>query len=112
MSIQAIIIQVGISLSVVALYHLWTTRGKRPAQAPRPAPASVAPAPVAAPKPSPATTAVPPEILAIVAAAIAVVLDRPYRVVSVVRHAAALVPEGNAWAMEGRVEQFMSHRVR
>jgi uncharacterized iron-regulated membrane protein len=108
MSIPALLLgQVAISLLVVTLYHLWVSR-KKPA-------APVAPvvvAPVAAPpKTPPAAEAEPPEILAVIAAAIAVILDRPHRVVSV-QHAAVLAPEGNAWAIEGRVEQFLSHRVR
>jgi hypothetical protein len=53
----------------------------------------------------------PPEIVAIIAAAIAVVLDRPHRVVSV-QQAGGQTPEVNVWAMEGRMQQFMSHKVR
>ena len=96
---------------VVTLYHLWVSR-KKPSPRHclllpvrrRRARCDTAEAP-------PAVEAVPPEILAVIAAAIAVVLGRPHRVVSV-QQAAALAPEGNAWAMEGRVEQFLSHRVR
>jgi flagellar basal body-associated protein FliL len=108
MSIPALLlIQVVISLVVVMLYHLWVSR-KKPA-----APLSpVVLAPVATPpKTPPAVEAAPPEMVAVIAAAIAVVLDRPHQVVSV-QQAAVLAPEGNAWAMEGRVEQFLSHRVR
>ncbi len=107
MSIPALLLQVAISLVVVTLYHLWVSR-KKPA-----APLSpVVLAPVAPPpKTPPAVEAAPPEILAVIAAAIAVILGRPHQVVSV-QQAVALAPEGNAWAMEGRVEQFLSHRVR
>ena len=115
MSIPALLlIQVAISLLVVTLYHLWVSR-KKPAApvSQQPVPWSpVVAAPVAAPPgTSPAAEAAPPEILAVIAAAIAVILARPHRVVSV-QQAVALAPEGNAWAMEGRVEQFLSHRVR
>ncbi len=115
MSIPALLlVQVAISLVVVTLYHLWVSRRKQAAPLSRqPAPVSpVVVAPVATPpKTPPAVEPAPPEILAVIAAAIAVILGRPHRVVSV-QQAVALAPEGNAWAMEGRVEQFLSHRVR
>ena len=47
MSILAILIQVAITLLVVALYHLWVSRNKQPASAP---PVVVAPTPDAAEK--------------------------------------------------------------
>ena len=106
MSILAILIQVAISLVVVALYHLWVSRKKQPAQASRRCRASRAAA-----KTSPAAEPMPPEILAVIAAAIAVVLGRPHRVLSV-QQATAHTPEVNIWALEGRMEQFMSHKVR
>jgi hypothetical protein len=115
MSVPALLTsQVAISLLVVALYHLWVSRKKQAAPASQqPVPMSpVVPAPVATPpKTPPAVESVPPEILAVIAAAIAVILGRPYQVVSV-QQAVALAPEGNVWAREGRVEQFLSHRVR
>jgi hypothetical protein len=102
-----LLIQVAISLLVVTLYHLWVSRKRQAAPLSPVVLAPVAPPP----KTSPAVEAVPPEMLAVIAAAIAVILDRPHRVVSV-QQAVALAPEGNAWAREGRVEQFLSHRVR
>jgi hypothetical protein len=114
MSLPALLIQVAISLLVVTLYHLWVSRKKQAAPvSQQPVPLSpVVLAPVATPpKTPPAVEAVPPEILAVIAAAIAVILGRPHHVVSV-QQAAVLAPEGNAWAREGRVEQFLSHRVR
>jgi hypothetical protein len=115
MSIPALLIQVAISLLVVTLYHLWVSRKKPSAPPVSEPPAASAPAlaaPVAAPpKTLPVPEPVPPQILAVIAAAITVVLDRPYRVVSV-QQAAAPTGAPNIWAMEGRVEQFMSHRVR
>ena len=58
-------------------------------------------------KPAP----VEPAIVAVIAAAIAVVLDKPHRVVSVKR-VALPPPHLNVWAFEGRVELSMSHRLR
>jgi hypothetical protein len=52
-----------------------------------------------------------PEIVAVIAAAIAAVLDKPHRVVSVQR-VTVPAPHMNVWAFEGRVELSMSHRIR
>lgn len=57
-------------------------------------------------------TAVPPEIAAVIAAAVSVVLDRPYRLVSVQQVTVPVVPHLNVWAVEGRTQIFMSHKVR
>jgi len=123
MSILELLVQVGISIVVVVLYHLWVSRKEHPAAAapaPRPVatpvappatPAVVAATAVTPPKITPAAEPMPPEMLAVIAAAIAVVLGRPHRVVSV-QQGLARTPEANVWAMEGRVEQFMSHKVR
>jgi hypothetical protein len=61
--------------------------------------------------PQPVATAVAPEIAAVIAAAIAVLFDRPYRLVSV-QPVAATVPHLNVWALEGRTQIFQSHKVR
>jgi S-DNA-T family DNA segregation ATPase FtsK/SpoIIIE len=77
---------------------------------------STAPLPIAAtvaapPPPTvPASAETPPEILAVIAAAIAVVIGKAHRVVAVQQ--TVPTPQMNVWALEGRVEQFMSHRVR
>jgi hypothetical protein len=101
--------QLVISVAVVAIYHFWVS-GKKVAAPPQtaatPRVAAVVPAPAPAVELPPS-----PEILAVIAAAIAAVLDKPHRVVAI-QQATALAPEGNVWAMEGRVEQFLSHRVR
>jgi hypothetical protein len=115
MPIHDLLSQLAVSLVVVTLYHLWASRKKQSAPVPA-APATTPPAALAAPimtppKALPATEQIPPEIIAVIAAAIAVVLGRPHRLVSV-EQAAAQTPEVNVWAMEGRIEQFMSHRVR
>lgn len=57
-------------------------------------------------------TAVAPQIAAVIAAAVAVVLDRPYRLVSVQQVTVPVVPHLNVWAVEGRTQIFMSHKVR
>jgi hypothetical protein len=107
MSIPALLIQVAISIIVVTLYHLWMS-GKKQSGPTLP----VVVAPVAPPpKPSPVVEPMPPELLAVIAAAIAVVLGQPHRVVSV-QQAAGHTPEVNVWALEGRVEQFLSHKIR
>jgi hypothetical protein len=107
MSILAILIQVAITLLIVALYHRWVSRNKQSAAAP---PVVVAPTPAPL-KSSPAAETIPPEILAVIAAAIAVVIGRPHRVLSV-QQGLAYTPEVNVWALEGRMEHFMSHKVR
>lgn len=51
------------------------------------------------------------ELLAIISAAVATVLDRPYRVLYVKR-TAPVVTWVNAWAIEGRFAHYSSHRIR
>jgi len=58
------------------------------------------------------STGVDSEIAAVIAAAISVVLDQPYRLVSVQQVSLPVVPHLNVWAVEGRTQIFMSHRVR
>jgi len=57
-------------------------------------------------------TSVRPEIAAAIAAAVSVILDRPYRLVAVQPVTAPVVPHLNVWAFEGRTQLFMSHKVR
>lgn len=52
-----------------------------------------------------------PEIAAVIAAAVAVLFDRPCRLVSV-QPAATPAPHFNVWALEGRTQIFQSHKVR
>jgi len=116
---ELILIQFAISLFVVALYHLWVSR-KQPSAPPNlnPNPSSDSPAPSLAspiptpPKTVPATDQLTHEILAVIAAAISVALGQPHRVLSVQQSSAARAPEINVWALEGRLEQFKSHKVR
>jgi hypothetical protein len=58
------------------------------------------------------STGVPPRIAAVIAAAVSVALDQPYRLVAVQQVTAPVVPHLNVWAVEGRTQIFMSHRVR
>jgi hypothetical protein len=117
---ELLLSQGAISLLVVTFYHVWMSRRKQAAPpvsaiAMPSAPSVAMPAVsgVIAPptKTTPMAEQMPPEILAIIAAAIAVVLGQPYRVVSV-QPSVAPVPELNVWALEGRMDQFKSHKVR
>jgi hypothetical protein len=51
------------------------------------------------------------ELLAVISAAVAMVLDRPYRIVDLHR-SAPVVTWINAWAIEGRFAHYSSHRIR
>jgi hypothetical protein len=64
--------------------------------------------PVAAKAPS----SVDPRTVGIIAAAVSVHLERPFRLVSVQQVSVPVVPHLNVWAVEGRTQIFMSHRVR
>ena len=57
-------------------------------------------------------TAVGPQMAAVIAAAVSVFLDRPFRLVSVQQVTVPVVPHLNVWAVEGRTQIFMSHKVR
>jgi len=70
---------------------------------------SAGPVPLGAQK---VATAVPAHIAAVIAAAVSVVLDRPHRLVSVQQVTVPVVPHLNVWAVEGRTQIFMSHKVR
>ena len=59
-----------------------------------------------------AFTAVDPLIVGIIASAVSALFDRPYRLVSVQQVTVPVVPHLNVWAVEGRTQIFMSHRVR
>jgi hypothetical protein len=60
---------------------------------------------------APVQTRVEAETVAIISAAVAAILDRPYRLVSV-QLVAAPVPHLNVWALEGRTQIFQSHKIR
>ena len=59
----------------------------------------------------PVQTRVAAETVAVISAAVAAILDRPYRLVSV-QLVAAPVPHLNVWALEGRTQIFQSHKIR
>jgi hypothetical protein len=118
-TLELIFSQVAISLLTLTLYHLWMSR-QQPSTPPHlnPQPSSASPTLAVAlpittpPKPATASDQMPPELLAVIAAAISVVLGRPYQVVAVQQASSARTPEINVWALEGRMEQFKSHKVR
>jgi hypothetical protein len=56
-------------------------------------------------------TGVAPEIAAVIAAAVAALFDKPYRLVSV-HQVETPVPYLNVWSLEGRTQIFHSHKVR
>jgi hypothetical protein len=58
-----------------------------------------------------AQTGLESELVAVISAAVATVLGRPYRLVSV-QPVAAPVPHLNVWALEGRTQIFQSHKIR
>ncbi len=58
-----------------------------------------------------AQTSVESEIVAVITAAIAIILDRPFRLVSV-QPLAVSESHLNVWALEGRTQIFHSHKVR
>lgn len=58
-----------------------------------------------------AHTAVEAEIVAVIAAAMAITLGRPYKLVSV-QATTPVTPLLNVWAIEGRTQIFQSHRIR
>jgi hypothetical protein len=56
-------------------------------------------------------TTVESEIVAVIAAAVAVLFDKPFKLVSV-QPAVMTGQQINVWAMEGRSQIFLSHKVR
>jgi len=60
---------------------------------------------------APVQTRLEAETVAVISAAVAAILDRPYRLVSV-QLVAAPVPHLNVWALEGRTQIFQSHKIR
>jgi hypothetical protein len=51
------------------------------------------------------------EVVAVIAAAVASVLGQPYRLVAV-QPVPQPAPHLNVWALEGRTQIFLSHRIR
>jgi hypothetical protein len=58
-----------------------------------------------------ASSAMGPELAAVISAAVAIMFDQPHKVLSVQKVTVPL-PQSNAWAVEGRSDIFHSHRVR
>ena len=76
-----------------------------PAAAPAPVVVSAPTAAVVAAAPVPATDSIPPEILAVIAAAVAVVTDKSRRVISIRKI-------DTAWERAGRQSVLSSHKIR
>lgn len=91
-------------VAVSRIIRLLETMQGRPAT---PAPAAAAPVPVApAPVPvAPAPVGPSPELVAAIAAAVAVTVREAHRII-------AIQPSAEGWASEGRRAIFSSHRVR
>lgn len=70
---------------------------------PEPAPAT--PAKATPDVPNPVTTGIPPEIVAVITAAVASVTGPSHRIVSV-------KPQSSSWAKAGRQSVLSSHRIR
>lgn len=73
---------------------------------------SGAAAPIIPPGAQKIATPIAPQLAAVIAAAVSVVMDGPYRLLSVQPVTAPVVPHLNVWALEGRTQIFMSHKVR
>ena len=95
---------------VASLALILSVAGRRPA-APQPAPARPADAPAV---PTPADEALPPELVAVIAAAVSASFDAPVRI-------AAVQPVGpgagseifmQLWSVEGRRQIYSSHQTR
>jgi sodium pump decarboxylase gamma subunit len=89
-----------LSLTVLAGVVLGIGRLLQP-PAPAPMPAASTPAPIPA-----ASEGIDPHHLVAIAAAVAVVVDRPHRL----RHVVPVGHHGDGWVTEGRVSIMTSHR--
>ena len=104
------VVGMGVVFSALILI-LWAIKGmnsalSKPAPAPAPAPAA---APAAAPAPAkPASDEEDPEILAVIAAAVAAVVRKPHRIRRV--DSLTNAPTGSNWARHGRRAIMTSHR--
>jgi len=61
-----------------------------------------------APAQSASDDELPEEMLVVIAAAVAAVLDRPHRIV----HIRGMTPADHGWSLEGRLQQHQSHRIQ
>jgi Na+-transporting methylmalonyl-CoA/oxaloacetate decarboxylase gamma subunit len=96
----------GLVLSILALLWMISAvigRVYTASHQPKTVPVAAAPAAAAAP-----VAGIPPGHLAVISAAVAMMTDGRGRVVSVRLPA----HQATAWAQEGRIEHFSSHRVR
>jgi hypothetical protein len=114
--------QTVIALIVVAIYHVWSSTRRGSSQiGPETPHVGLGGTPTTRvlpqPQPLPAPTAKPVETLegeiaAVIAAAVATVLDGPLRILTVQQVTAPVPAYLNVWAYEGRLQIFTSHKVR
>ncbi|MEI7731992.1 MAG: hypothetical protein WCO56_20630 [Verrucomicrobiota bacterium] len=128
--VLTLVILLGIFLKLFSRYLDLLESTRKTEVASTPAPASVAAPIVAVAQPVPAVTAaaatLPPiepipalanepdagELVAVIAAAAASVVNQPHRIVAVQPVAQVQWPTINPWAIEGRVSIFSGRRVR
>lgn len=79
-----------------------------PLPVPPPAPATPAQAPTPAVRPAPEPEGIDEGILTAIAAAVAVVVRQPHRIIAIQPDASAQ----RAWSAEGRRELYHSHKIR
>ena len=98
-----------IIISLIAVFRAFSfskAAGKNQPQAPiAPATSPDARKPQAAPASGPAAHAIPPEIVAVIAAAVAACAGRNIRIVSI-------KPSSSSWERAGRQSVLTSHRIR
>jgi hypothetical protein len=114
--------QTAVALLVVAIYHVWSTTRRRSSQnGPETNHAGLGGAPTIRilpqeqPPPAPIskpTDTLEAEIAAVIAAAVATVLDGPLKILHVQQVTAHIPAYLNVWAYEGRLQIFTSHKVR
>ena len=114
--------QTAIALIVVAIYHVWSSSRRRSSQNAAEIPhAGLGGTPTTRilpqqqPIPTPIANPIDTlegEIAAVIAAAVATVLDGPLKILHVQQVTAPVPAYLNVWAHEGRLQIFMSHKVR
>lgn len=96
----------GMLLVIVTLAALWGVCVLSATLIKTFAPAPAAPAPAkAAPQPAAVPDGPPPEIVAVISAAVAAVTDSAHRIV-------AIKPQSSSWAKAGRQSVLSSHKIR
>ncbi|MBK1676493.1 hypothetical protein CKO38_07375 [Rhodospirillum rubrum] len=97
-----------IPLVVLWMVSGWSERAFAPAAAPPPTAAPKARPEAAIAAPNSAVAGIPATHLAVIGAAVAALMDRPYRISRVIAPAHKIAD----WPQEGRIETFSAHRIR